>query len=282
MRPNAFLIATVAAALLLACKTPTKPDEVRMYDLGQGRVLSQSQTLEKLESARIVLVGEHHTNAAHHAAQLKVIQLLHNAGREVAVGLEMFRKESQQALDQWTAGRIGEAQFESIYLDNWNFGWELYGPIFKYARDRQIPMVGLNVPRKITLQVAYHGFDSLSDEQRGVLEGITCNVSAEYREYIRYAYGAHGHGKMDFSSFCEAQLVWDAAMAVHAVDYLKQHPDRVLVLLAGSGHARKPGIPTQLKQRADWLCAVVLPETKGIFDTEAISVKDADYILLKN
>ncbi len=194
----------------------------------------------------------------------------------------MFRRDNQAKLDQWVAGQMTESQFLPVYLDNWNYGWDLYGPIFTYARDNQIPMVGLNVSRKITAQVAYHGFDSLSDEQKGRLENITCNVTREYRDFIRRAYGAHGHGQMNFNRFCEAQLVWDTSMALNAVTHIEKHPDRIMVILAGSGHARIMGIPAQIQKLNPLPYAVVLPETPGIFDAESITVKDADYLLLND
>ncbi|MCK7512359.1 MAG: hypothetical protein MZV70_55515 [Desulfobacterales bacterium] len=31
---------------------------------------------------------------------------------------------------------------------------------------------------------------------------------------------------MNFTFFCEAQMIWDAAMAVHALDYLARPPRR--------------------------------------------------------
>ena len=254
--------------------------DVQLFDLEAQALVNEPEAIERLKAARIVLVGEHHNNAAHHEAQLKVIKTLHEAGRKVAVGLEMFRKDSQQDLDQWVDGKTSEAEFKPIYLNNWNFGWELYGPIFNYARENRIPMVGLNVSRKITAQVAHKGFESLNEAQRGALEGITCNVTQEYRDFIGSAYGAHAHGKMNFERFCEAQLVWDTAMAVYAVEYLKENPDAVMVILAGSGHVRKLGIPTQLEKRVSWPYVVVLPETRGIFDPQSITAKDADYILI--
>ena len=284
MMRKIFAAAAMAALILWGGNTivahPHPDPAVRLFDLDRQAMVSDAQGIQRLKAARIVLVGEHHNNAAHHEAQLLVIKSLYEAGQKVVVGLEMFRKKSQADLDRWVDGKTSEAQFKPIYLSNWNYEWELYGPIFKYARENRIQMVGLNVSRKITAQVAYHGFDSLNEEQRGSLEGITCNVTSEYREFIGKAYGAHGHGKMNFERFCEAQLVWDAAMAVNAVDYLKAHPDTVMVILAGSGHVRKLGIPTQLDKQVAWPYAVVLPETKGVFDAESISAKDADYILM--
>lgn len=280
MNQKVIWTVVMVGLVLTACKTATDTKAVHLYDLQQQDVVSDAAAVERLKAARIVLVGEHHNNPDHHQAQLKVIHTLHKAGRKVAVGLEMFRRDSQDALDKWIAGKTSEAQFKPIYLDNWNYDWELYDPIFNYARENRIPMVGLNVARTITAQVAYKGFASLNEVQRGALEGITCNVTPQYREFISKAYGAHGHGKMNFNRFCEAQLVWDTAMAVYAIDYLEQQPDTVMVILAGSGHARKLGIPAQLAKRTPWPVVVVLPETKGVFDTASVTVDNADFILL--
>lgn len=280
MKGKLYWTLALAGLVLVGCKSAAVNPSVHLFDLAQQSVVSHEEAVQRLGLARIVLVGEHHNNADHHQAQLEVIQSLFKSGRKVAVGMEMFRRQSQASLDQWVGGQISEAQFMPIYLENWNYGWDLYGPIFKYAREKQIPMVGLNVSRKITGQVAYHGFASLDEDQRGLLEGITCNVTQQYRDFIRKAYGAHGHGKMNFNRFCEAQLVWDTAMAKHAVDYLERHPDDVMVVIAGSGHARKLGIPTQLEKITPWAYAVVLPETEGIFDAKRLTVEDADYILL--
>jgi uncharacterized iron-regulated protein len=280
-----FLIQLIGLSLifsLCACRTTGITDPLELYDLEHGQLLTDSQALQRLQRARIVLVGEHHNNADHHLAQLQVIQALHRTGRKVAIGMEMFRRDSQQALDQWTSGQMEEQRFVEVFNDNWTFGWELYRPILAYARDHRIPVVGLNVPRKLTLQVAYHGFQSLSQEQKGSLEGIVCDVTQEYRDFVQRAYGAHGHGRMKFEQFCEAQLVWDSAMAMSAIDYLKQSDERIMVIVAGSGHARKLGIPTQLAKRSTLPYIVILPETKGIFEKNFLTDKDADLLLLRH
>jgi len=276
-----FKLTAISAIIAAGWLAFAQAGEIRLFYLAGQKIITGPQALERLEGIRFVLVGEHHDQAQHHRAQLQVIKALHQSGRRVAVGLEMFRRDSQTDLDQWSSGKIREDRFKPVYLDNWNYDWELYRPIFEYARMEKIPMAGLNVSRTITTQVAYHGFESLNADQKGSLEGITCDVTAEYRDFVRRAYGAHGHGRMDFGRFCEAQLVWDSAMAVYAIDYLRQHPDSVLVILAGSGHARKLGIPAQLAKRTILPYAVLLPETTGIFDAAHTSVQDADFIILK-
>ncbi len=255
------------------------PQTLRLYDLAQGRRLSEQEALARLETVRFVLVGEHHTDPADHAAQLAVIQALHSSGRKVAIGLEMFRKQDQAALDRWVAGEIDEAAFQPIYLDNWNFDWQLYRPIFEYARRYRLPMVGLNVPGEVTRQVAYHGFDSLSERQRASLPEIRCEVTPQYREFVREAFGFHAHGRMNFDNFCQAQLLWDTAMAANAAHYSNQHPDRVMVLLAGAGHAHKMGIPAQLQKLGESAFLVILPAPSEEGGSQEVTTDEADFLI---
>ena len=252
----------------------------RLFDLNREKELQMSQVLAELKKNRIVLVGENHSNSQYHMAQLAVIRALNEAGIQVAVGLEMFRNESQPALDQWVAGDIDAERFEKIYYDNWNFPWQAYRKIFEYARDHQIPMIGLNVPRAITRQVSRKGFKSLSPEQKGQISEVSCIVDQAYMNYIRNAFGGHGHGQLNFIYFCEAQLVWDSAMAVYTLDYLKKNPNAIVVILTGTGHAQKGAVPRQIRARSNLPYAVILPEIPGSMDKETITSKDADYLIL--
>jgi uncharacterized iron-regulated protein len=251
-----------------------------VYDLGQGRRLALSELAPELRKSRIVVVGEQHTDEGHHRAQLSVIQALVQSGARVAVGLEMFRKDSQPALDRWTAGDIGPREFEAAYDDNWNYPWAAYSAIFEYARAQKIPMVGLNVSRDLTRQVARGGFQSLTEAQRGRLSDVTCSIDEEYMRYIRSVYGAHAHGNMNFTFFCEAQMIWDVAMAVHSLDYLKANPEATVVILTGVGHAQKGAVPRQIRLRSAVPVAVMLPEVPGSIDPQTVDVQDADYLLL--
>ena len=279
-RPIILVLALSFVLLAGSCREPNQAGQLELYDLQTRRPITGVQAMDALKSVRLVIVGEHHTDQSHHKAQLQVIRTLNAQSIPLSIGLEMFRKDQQEALNRWVSGDIDERDFQRIYLDNWNFPWALYRNIFITARKNKIPLVGLNVSREITRQVAHQGFSSLSDSQRGELEGVTCNVTREYRDFIRSAFGAHGHGNMDFVSFCEAQLVWDTAMAITALTYLEQHPDRVMVLLAGSGHARKMGIPYQVKSRSPIPFTVLLPHTPDIFEPYSLTAADADFIIM--
>ena len=89
-----------------------------------------------------------------------------------------------------------------------------------------------------------------------------------------------GHGNFDFTNFCEAQLIWDKSMAIHALDFLYANPNHVMVILAGNGHVWRLGIPDQIKRRAASMTqAVILPFIPGALTPENITPADADYLV---
>ena len=140
-------------------------------------------------------------------------------------------------------------------------------------------MVGLNIPSAVTRQVGRKGFSSLPENLRQHLPPVSCNVDEIYQDFIRRAMGvAHKHGT-EFDYFCEAQLVWDTSMAWHAVQFLKENPDYTIVILAGSGHAWKRGIPEQVRRQSSLTFRVILPEMPRL-DRESVTLADTDYLWL--
>ena len=250
----------------------------RILRVADGRVLSLPEIVRDLTKARLVFVGELHTYQSHHNAQLEVVRALKRADAPVAIGLEMFKRESQPDLERWVRGELNEKEFQKTYYQNWNYPWNLYRDIFLYARDHKILMVGLNVEPEITRQVAREGFSSLSQEQRGDLPMVSCRVDPEYMAFIRRSLGMHGHGGMDFTKFCEAQLVWDTAMAWSLLRFLEKNPESTVVVIAGSGHSWKSGIPAQVRSRSTVPFRVILPEIPGKVEHGNISVDVADYV----
>jgi len=256
------------------------PFDDRLLRVSDRAVVSLPEIVADLKKAKVVFVGELHDQKLHHQAQLEVIRRLYDSGVPVAVGLEMFRKDSQAQLDQWVKGEIREESFQKIYLDNWDLPWNLYRDIFVFARDHKIPMVGLNVPGEITRQIAREGFASLTPEQLGDMPAVSCVVDDAYAAFIRRSLGMHAHGEMNFTRFCEAQIFWDTAMAWNALRFLKDHPSFTMVVIAGSGHAWKRGVPAQMTTRTPLPFRVILPEIPGRLDRETVRLDDTDYLWL--
>jgi uncharacterized iron-regulated protein len=274
---------SVQTLLLLSLFMPgaiLQAADINMWDVAGKAEISLEQAAGEFPSPGIVYVGEFHDNAAHHAAQLAVIQSLDKRKRPIAVGLEMFQHIEQSILDAWVAKALSEEEMRRAFAHNWSQDWHLYQDIFLYCRDRSIPMVGLNVPRSITRKVAQNGFESLTPEEIGKLPPIVCRVDREYEEFLRRVLGSHG-SESGFRRFCEAQLVWDTAMAIYALEYLKAHPERTVVVLCGMIHAWKKAAPEQAtRENAEVEQAVVQPAVKGRWTPGSVSKEDADYLIL--
>jgi len=246
----------------------------------KGKVeVASDVMLDDLRKVQVIFVGELHDNLGHHQAQLSIINALDNDARPLAIGLEMFRRDSQEDLDVWTSGKTSLAEFMEVYRENWAM-WPAYSRIFMHARNEKLKMVGLNIPRTITRKVARNGYKSLSSQERLLLGNVQCKVSQVYGAYIRQALGGHGGHGDQYLYFCEAQLLWDTMMARNLVDFLRENPDYQVVVMAGSGHAWKFGIPRQMVELADISYRVVLPEIVGRLDRRNVSAKFADYLWL--
>jgi uncharacterized iron-regulated protein len=181
-------------------------------------------------------------------------------------------------LDHWVRGALTLEEFLPVYYGNWNFPWEYYRDIFLYAREHGIPLVGLNVPEETVRQVARRGFASLTPAQVGELPPIQCDVDPTYEDFIRRAMGLHAPRDRAFLNFCEAQLVWDTAMAVHLVRFLAANPEHTVVVVAGSGHAWRRGIPEQVRRLRDVAARVILPQIPRRLERASLGPDDADYL----
>jgi len=69
-------------------------------------------------------------------------------------------------------------------------------------------------------------------------------------------------------------------MARTLIDFLKENPDYRVVVLAGSAHAWKIGIPKQLEEQSDISYRVILPEIHGRADRTNMKAAFADYLWL--
>jgi uncharacterized iron-regulated protein len=280
-----LVLAAVTATLILANTVPSfaTPYSDRILRLSNRTTYGLGQILHDLRHAPVIFVGEKHDDANHHEIQLRVIRTLKNLDIPLTIGLEMFTARDQEFLELWVAGKMTEKEFEGIFKTNWGETWYLYREIFLYAREKRIPMAGLNIPEEITTQVARDGFSSLSSDQLSQLPGIRCDVSDTYRDYIRFAMRVHG-SRIDedrFENFCEAQLIWDTTMAYRTVRYLMDHPERTMVIIAGNSHAWKPGIPRQLADFNQELSyRVILPEIPLAQPRERVTKELADYLWL--
>jgi len=278
MTPKNIFVCFFLLLFLISCsQNPGGP----IYKVADRSYKSTTEAVLEAIRSRVFFVGEHHDNPHHHANQLEVIREIHEtAEKPLAIGLEMFATGYQKQLDMWVSGNLALDDFIKIYYENWDLAWVLYRDIFLYAREHQIPLIALNIPRVIVRKVAQKGFASLEPVDMSHLPpGITCNVTPEYENFIQKVFGWHGKKNSSFNNFCEAQVLWDTIMAINVLKYSDLNPETKMVVLAGNGHSWKPGIPRQILLRKNLPITVFVPETTKL-NRQNVSQADTDYLWL--
>ena len=265
-------------ALNLAVGDPARRDrEVALVvdgitDTARGDVVTPAELAARLDGARLVFVGESHTDAEFHLVQLRVIQELHARGRQVLVGLEMYPATAaeQQWLDGWSSDKgLDEEAFlaGSHWYRSWGYHWNYYRDIFRFARENGIRLFGVNVPRDVIQTARTKGLDALTAEQRALLPARIDTDNAEHQRLFRAFFGEADalHGNMPdamFQGMYRAQCTWDAAMGWNALRALRAHGGEkaVMVVLVGSGHvAYGLGAERQARLWFDGRTASVIP-----------------------
>jgi hypothetical protein len=149
------------------------------------------------------------------------------------------------------------------YFERWRYDYRLYRPILRFAREHGIPVIALNLEREITEKVGDGGIESLSPEERARIPEEIDREDQAYRERVKAVFDHHPQAEdADFEHFLEVQLLWDEGMADRAARYLREHPEKSMVILAGAGHLEHgQGIPRRLVRRVPGESAILLNGT---------------------
>ncbi|HWZ85347.1 MAG TPA: ChaN family lipoprotein [Thermoanaerobaculia bacterium] len=226
-------------------------------DTASGALLTPSDLPARLADARLVLVGEGHTEMNSHRVERRVIEDLHRAGRRVLIGLEMYPYPEQRWLDDWSDGRLTEEAFldGSHWYRNWGYNWLYYRDIFLLARDNRLRMYAINAPREVVAAVRQKGFKGLTPEEAAHIPTQIDTQNADHLRLFKASFedvSFHvGGGDAQWKAMLDAQCTWDATMAFNAVAALAgdADPKAVMVVLVGAGHVQYGlGIEWQARQ----------------------------------
>jgi uncharacterized iron-regulated protein len=240
-----------------------------------------SQVIESVRDRRIIYVGESHTNYAHHNVQLEVVRGLYNKGGKLAIGMEMFQRPFQKALDDYIAGNINEREFlkRSEYFKRWKYDYNLCKPILDFAREKKIPVIALNQRKEIVDKVSRQGIDNLTAEEKMAIPAQIDLTDTQYKDKLKEVFALHSMGPAgNFDYFFQAQVLWDETMSQSIDDYFRGNPklmkDGRMVVLAGGGHlAFGSGIPKRTYRRNGYSYSILLNDYE-------IEKDVADYIVI--
>lgn len=205
-----------------------------------------TQVLDTMAQKQVVLLGEQHDSAEDHRWQLQTLIQLQARQPNLAIGLEMVPRHLQSVLDEWLKGSLSEeALLRQLEWDrNWGHDPDLYLPIFHFARMNAIPLLALNLERQAVESIGRKGRAALEPELAAKLPaqlGVPKAPSNDYLILLRKVFAMHKDKPQDethLGYFVEAQTLWDLSMAEVMAQWLKDHPQGLVVGIIGMGHVR--------------------------------------------
>ena len=240
-----------------------------------GKSISFDQLMSGLNRHQIVFVGEKHTDSAHHAIQLKIIEAVFKKTPSMRIGMEMFDRSYQEVLDLWSAGVMDEETFlrKVQWYANWRYDFALYRDILQFSKENRIKIVALNIPTYIPSRIRVGGIDSLLDKDKQYLPKEIDTSNSAHRDYVKKVFDQHQFpDRVKFDDFYMAQCVWDEIMAESIAADLGGN---TIVVLAGNGHIQyKYGIPDRAARRTGLSFRTLYLVPEG----EEIELGIADYI----
>ncbi|MBA4392869.1 MAG: hypothetical protein C0407_04885 [Desulfobacca sp.] len=257
-----------------------KPGDV--VETATGEIVSFQSLINNLSEIQIIYVGETHTRIEDHRLQLEILKGLQTQHPSLILALEMFPREAQPILDQYSQGLISEKEFlENLgWEKNWGYPFDLYRGIFHWARARRLKMVGLNAPIEIVNLIAQKGLGALRPGERRRVALDFHLDHLEHQEILRRQYAHHPQGKIkNFETFYEAQLAWEETMAETLAQTLKAPSgEGPILVLVGRGHiVNKLGLPRLVQIRKEHTFKTIL-SIPSDYPFRTLDPKMADYL----
>lgn len=243
--------------------------------------IPEEDLINMLSYCKVIYIGETHDNYTAHQIQLKIIKNLYlKSSGNIAIGMEMFQKRSQERLDLWISGKITEKEFlKDIWYPDWGYEYEYYREIIEFAKENKIKIIALNANETTVKKIEEIGIDKLSDEEKKGLPEID-TTDKYHRLHVKAVYDVHKKKtKDDFEEFYRVQCLWDETMAKSVVDYLseKQGRDKQVIVLAGKDHVRYGfGIPKRVFRRMRKPYSIILPIELSIPENKSHNIMNIE------
>jgi uncharacterized iron-regulated protein len=224
--------------------------------LPTGITVNFDQMMDSIATSRVIYIGETHDNIEAHKVQLEIIKKL-SKQFSIAIGMEMFRRSSQEILNQWHTGELSVKDFKNLFHTNWGSGYKLYKPIFDLARTNQLPLVGLKSSRNVE-----NSFRSGEPAPENTFYPELDDTDPYHRAYCMAAFGGHRGTEKALEKPYRMLLLWEETMAQTVSRFLinPKNKDTKLVVLSGGFHIQYGfGIPKRAYRRVPHAYSTIQP-----------------------
>ncbi len=195
---SAALVCILAASITLAgCTSPRLLEptagnaalfsQFAIYDAHTGRPMTLPQLARRAARADVVFFGEHHNDAVCNQVEAQLLAAIAQTGRRTALAMEFFETDTQSAIDDYFAGRIGETEFRERSRQGRRYATS-HRPLIEICRAANIPVIAANTPRPLLRAYSRSGawypdfLETRSDDERRWLPPTSDVILGRYYE----------------------------------------------------------------------------------------------------
>lgn len=187
----------------------------------EGKKVTYKKMIKTLVKNDIILFGELHNNPISHWLQYEVTSDL-NESKPLILGAEMFEADNQIALSDYLKGQITYKGLDSLARLWKNYKTD-YAPLVDFAKEKKLPFIATNIPRRYAKLVFKNGFkalDSLSNKEKEWIAPLPIPFDSDLPTYknILVMMGEHGSPELVM-----AQATKDATMAFFILKSYKKN-----------------------------------------------------------
>lgn len=184
----------------------------------KGKTEEYKDMVKDLSKADMVFFGEQHTNPISHWLQLEVTQSLYESvGEKLILGAEMFENGNQLVMDEYLAGFYDEEKMIPEMTQMWKNYKTDYKPLLDFAKEKKIPFIATNIPRRYAAMINKDGKDALKKLSPEAAKMVSPDLLKYYdpnvKAYAEMKDKMGGHVPKNMDNIQLAQAAKDATMA---------------------------------------------------------------------
>ncbi len=272
-----FLIVLLAVCTLGNAQDPRA---YRIFDKA-GNPTTYEVMVAAVQRSEVALFGELHNNALAHWLQLRLLKDLHHNGTALTLGMEMFEADVQVVMDEYLSGLIEDRHLESE-ARVWNNYKTDYKPLVVFAKEKRIPIIATNIPRRYANLVYRKGPEALmqlDEDARQYMMPLPLEANLELPGYQSMITQMGGHAQGPAENLAYSQASKDATMGYFI---LENRRAGVFLHLHGAYHSRNyEGIYWYLIKGVEDLNIITIEtvEQEGLTSLEEQHLGVADFVI---
>lgn len=244
----------------------------------QGKKVSYGKMIKSLAQNDVLLFGEIHNNPIAHWLEYEVTVDL-SQKKSLILGAEMMEADNQDALDKYLKNEIDADEFANEARLWPNYPTD-YAPLVDFAKDKNIPFVATNIPRRyasLVFKGDFSALDTLSAKEKSWIAPLPIAFDPNLPDYknILTMMGEHGSPLL-----VKAQAIKDATMAYFILKNFRAGSE--FVHFNGAYHSDDhEGIVWYLKKGNDQLKYVTISTVSqdNIHKLDKENLGKADFII---